>query len=44
MPNFDGDDRDATGARERGLLYVSGSRVWEHLYLSWTGEPSELLE
>lgn len=40
---LDGDDRDAARARERGLLYVAGSRAREHLYLSWTGEPSELL-
>lgn len=36
-------DRDAAWARERGLLYVAGSRAREYLYVSWTGVPSELL-
>lgn len=37
------EDREAADARERSLLYVSGSRAREHLYISWTGQPSELL-
>lgn len=38
-----GDESDAAWARERSLLYVSGSRARERLYVSWVGEPSELL-
>lgn len=40
---LDGDDRDAAWARERSLVYVCGSRARERLYVSWAGEPSELL-
>lgn len=43
IKNLDDDAREAALARERSLLYVSGSRAREHLYVSWTGEPSELL-
>ncbi|WP_410595381.1 UvrD-helicase domain-containing protein [Amycolatopsis sp. lyj-23] len=40
---LEGEERDAAWARERSLLYVSGSRARERLYVSWVGEPSELL-
>lgn len=40
---LDGDEREAAWTRERSLLYVSGSRAREHLYISWVGSPSSLL-
>ncbi|GAA5117916.1 UvrD-helicase domain-containing protein [Haloechinothrix salitolerans] len=40
---LEGDERDAAWAREQSLLYVAGSRARERLYISWVGEPSELL-
>jgi superfamily I DNA/RNA helicase len=43
VKRLDDEARDAAMTRERGLLYVSGSRARERLYVSWTGRPSELL-
>jgi superfamily I DNA/RNA helicase len=43
VSQLDDEARDMAMARERGLLYVSGSRARERLYVSWTGRPSELL-
>lgn len=40
---LEGDEREVAWARERSLLYVSGSRARERLYVSWSGKPSELL-
>ncbi|MHA6802320.1 UvrD-helicase domain-containing protein [Salinifilum ghardaiensis] len=40
---LEGDEGEAAWARERSLLYVAGSRAREYLYISWVGEPSELL-
>lgn len=40
---LEGDERDVAWVRERNLLYVAGSRARERLYLSWAGQPSELL-
>jgi superfamily I DNA/RNA helicase len=40
---LEGEERDAAWGRERSLLYVAGSRARERLYVSWVGEPSELL-
>jgi superfamily I DNA/RNA helicase len=37
------EEREPAWRRERSLLYVSGSRARERLYLSWVGKPSELL-
>lgn len=39
-----GDEREEAWARERSLLYVSGSRARERLYVSWVGVPSDLLQ
>lgn len=36
-------EREVAWARERGLVYVAGSRAREYLYISWAGERSELL-
>ena len=43
VKQLDDEAREVAMARERGLLYVSGSRARERLYVSWTGRPSELL-
>lgn len=43
IKQLDDDAHDAAFARERGLLYVSGSHARQHLYVSWTGRPFELL-
>lgn len=40
---LDADEQEAAYARERNLVYVAGSRACEQLYVSWAGEPSELL-
>ncbi len=37
------EEKEAAWKRERSLLYVSGSRAREQLYVSWVGRPSELL-
>ncbi|MGJ7908228.1 UvrD-helicase domain-containing protein [Actinopolyspora sp. H202] len=37
------DELPAAWARERNLLYVSGSRAREELYVSWHGKRSELV-
>ena len=38
-----GDEWALEEVRERGLLYVPGSRARERLWVSWAGRPSELL-
>ncbi|RCW45886.1 UvrD-like helicase family protein [Halopolyspora algeriensis] len=40
---LEGEESEAARARERNLLYVCGSRAREQLYVSWVGEPSELI-
>lgn len=41
---LDGEEREAAYARERSLVYVSGSRAREQLYISWVGNPSDLID
>jgi superfamily I DNA/RNA helicase len=41
--HLDAEEREVALNRERSLLYVSGSRAREQLYISWVGQPSELL-